>query len=148
MPLTFLLLNFDQILICQLLMQADRELGSSGKSPEKLKGAGSFLMKVFGVLAVSTQYHPLSGNWSFIFYVLWALTFVFRERAQNVLEHYMWLVSCSKFTLRWYFVKFSLVSVVSLCWSCDSLLLEAFFSKNYNLYFSCSLVQSTYAEVL
>lgn len=32
--------------------QADRELASNGKSPEKLKGAGSFLMKVFGVLAV------------------------------------------------------------------------------------------------
>lgn len=28
------------------------ELASNGKSPEKLKGAGSFLMKVFGVLAV------------------------------------------------------------------------------------------------
>ena len=32
--------------------QADRELASNGKSPEKLKAAGSFLMKVFGVLAV------------------------------------------------------------------------------------------------
>uniref|UniRef100_A0A9I9CJS1 PCI domain-containing protein n=1 Tax=Cucumis melo TaxID=3656 RepID=A0A9I9CJS1_CUCME len=31
--------------------RADRELASNGKSPEKLKGAGSFLMKVFGVLA-------------------------------------------------------------------------------------------------
>jgi len=27
-------------------------LASSGKSPEKLKGAGSVLMKVFGTLAV------------------------------------------------------------------------------------------------
>uniref|UniRef100_A0A7N0TUH0 PCI domain-containing protein n=1 Tax=Kalanchoe fedtschenkoi TaxID=63787 RepID=A0A7N0TUH0_KALFE len=34
-----------------LAERADRELASSGKSPEKLKGAGSFLMKVFGVLA-------------------------------------------------------------------------------------------------
>ncbi|GKV14020.1 hypothetical protein SLE2022_268690 [Rubroshorea leprosula] len=34
-----------------LAEKADRELASSGKSPEKLKGAGSFLMKVFGVLA-------------------------------------------------------------------------------------------------
>lgn len=33
-------------------MQADRELAAAGKTPEKLKGAGSFLMKVFGVLAV------------------------------------------------------------------------------------------------
>lgn len=32
--------------------KADRELASMGKIPEKLKGAGSFLMKVFGVLAV------------------------------------------------------------------------------------------------
>ncbi|KAM1809667.1 hypothetical protein ACFX12_026543 [Malus domestica] len=31
--------------------RADKELASNGKSPEKLKGAGSFLMKVFGVLA-------------------------------------------------------------------------------------------------
>ncbi|XP_057545425.1 enhanced ethylene response protein 5 [Amaranthus tricolor] len=31
--------------------RADRELASSGKSPDKLKAAGSFLMKVFGVLA-------------------------------------------------------------------------------------------------
>ncbi|CAM8936168.1 unnamed protein product [Rhodiola kirilowii] len=31
--------------------KADRELASAGKAPEKLKGAGSFLMKVFGVLA-------------------------------------------------------------------------------------------------
>nr|GFC46474.1 enhanced ethylene response protein 5 [Tanacetum cinerariifolium] len=30
---------------------ADRELASNGKTPEKLKAAGSFLMKVFGVLA-------------------------------------------------------------------------------------------------
>ncbi|PPD99969.1 hypothetical protein GOBAR_DD03017 [Gossypium barbadense] len=35
-----------------LAERADRELSSNGKSPEKLKGAGSFLMKVFGVLAV------------------------------------------------------------------------------------------------
>ncbi|XLS97588.1 hypothetical protein HN51_040323, partial [Arachis hypogaea] len=34
-----------------LAEKADRELASNGKSPEKLKGAGSFLMKVFGVLA-------------------------------------------------------------------------------------------------
>lgn len=34
-----------------LAERADRELASGGKSPEKLKGAGSFLMKVFGVLA-------------------------------------------------------------------------------------------------
>ncbi|GMI97800.1 ENHANCED ETHYLENE RESPONSE 5, ectopic expression of seed storage proteins 1 [Hibiscus trionum] len=34
-----------------LAERADRELASHGKSPEKLKGAGSFLMKVFGVLA-------------------------------------------------------------------------------------------------
>nr|GFC20072.1 enhanced ethylene response protein 5 [Tanacetum cinerariifolium] len=31
--------------------RADRELASNGKTPEKLKAAGSFLMKVFGVLA-------------------------------------------------------------------------------------------------
>ncbi|KAE8658178.1 hypothetical protein F3Y22_tig00116974pilonHSYRG00099 [Hibiscus syriacus] len=34
-----------------LVERADRELAFNGKSPEKLKGAGSFLMKVFGVLA-------------------------------------------------------------------------------------------------
>ncbi|KAK6941397.1 hypothetical protein RJ641_026774 [Dillenia turbinata] len=34
-----------------LAERADRELASSGKAPEKLKAAGSFLMKVFGVLA-------------------------------------------------------------------------------------------------
>ncbi|XP_054805525.1 enhanced ethylene response protein 5 [Prosopis cineraria] len=34
-----------------LAEKADKELASNGKSPEKLKGAGSFLMKVFGVLA-------------------------------------------------------------------------------------------------
>lgn len=34
-----------------LAEKADRELASIGKAPEKLKGAGSFLMKVFGVLA-------------------------------------------------------------------------------------------------
>ncbi|KAM1047096.1 hypothetical protein EV1_026247 [Malus domestica] len=34
-----------------LAERADKELASNGKSPEKLKGAGSFLMKVFGVLA-------------------------------------------------------------------------------------------------
>ncbi|MBA0722735.1 hypothetical protein Gotri_005549 [Gossypium trilobum] len=37
-----------------LAERADRELSSNGKSPEKLKGAGSFLMKVFGVLALGT----------------------------------------------------------------------------------------------
>lgn len=31
--------------------RADRELASNGKTPDKLKAAGSFLMKVFGVLA-------------------------------------------------------------------------------------------------
>ncbi|KAK8706969.1 hypothetical protein V6N13_058040 [Hibiscus sabdariffa] len=40
-----------------LAERADRELASNGKSPEKLKGAGSFLMKVFGVLAAD---HKLS----------------------------------------------------------------------------------------
>ncbi|ESW26657.1 hypothetical protein PHAVU_003G137300 [Phaseolus vulgaris] len=34
-----------------LAEKADKELASSGKSPEKLKGAGSVLMKVFGTLA-------------------------------------------------------------------------------------------------
>ncbi|KAK9947942.1 hypothetical protein M0R45_003537 [Rubus argutus] len=34
-----------------LAERADKELATNGKSPEKLKGAGSFLMKVFGVLA-------------------------------------------------------------------------------------------------
>ncbi|XP_075509016.1 enhanced ethylene response protein 5 [Primulina tabacum] len=34
-----------------LAERADIELASFGKTPEKLKGAGSFLMKVFGVLA-------------------------------------------------------------------------------------------------
>ncbi|XP_008793785.2 enhanced ethylene response protein 5 [Phoenix dactylifera] len=34
-----------------LAERADRELASSGKNPEKLQGAGSFLMKVFGALA-------------------------------------------------------------------------------------------------
>ncbi|CAA0814271.1 proteasome family protein [Striga hermonthica] len=34
-----------------LAERADIELASLGKTPEKLKGAGSFLMKVFGVLA-------------------------------------------------------------------------------------------------
>ncbi|XP_043807742.1 enhanced ethylene response protein 5 isoform X2 [Manihot esculenta] len=37
-----------------LAERADKELASNGKSPEKLKGAGSFLMKVFGVLALGT----------------------------------------------------------------------------------------------
>ncbi|KAH9801335.1 Enhanced ethylene response protein 5 [Citrus sinensis] len=37
-----------------LAERADRELASNGKSPEKLKAAGSFLMKVFGVLALGT----------------------------------------------------------------------------------------------
>lgn len=36
-----------------LAEMADRELASLGKNPEKLQGAGSFLMKVFGALAVS-----------------------------------------------------------------------------------------------
>lgn len=34
-----------------LAERADRELATNGKTPEKLKAAGSFLMKVFGVLA-------------------------------------------------------------------------------------------------
>ncbi|KAG6662059.1 enhanced ethylene response protein 5 [Carya illinoinensis] len=34
-----------------LAERADRELALNGKSPEKLKAAGSFLMKMFGVLA-------------------------------------------------------------------------------------------------
>ncbi|XP_010242194.1 PREDICTED: enhanced ethylene response protein 5 [Nelumbo nucifera] len=34
-----------------LAERADKELASYGKNPEKLKGAGSFLMKVFGALA-------------------------------------------------------------------------------------------------
>lgn len=34
-----------------LAERADRELASTGKTPDKLKAAGSFLMKVFGVLA-------------------------------------------------------------------------------------------------
>ncbi|XP_072973884.1 enhanced ethylene response protein 5 [Typha angustifolia] len=34
-----------------LAEKADRELVSNGKNPEKLQGAGSFLMKVFGALA-------------------------------------------------------------------------------------------------
>lgn len=34
-----------------LAEKADRELAAAGKSPEKLQGAGSFLMKVFGALA-------------------------------------------------------------------------------------------------
>ncbi|EEF48057.1 enhanced ethylene response protein 5 [Ricinus communis] len=34
-----------------LAEKADQDLASNGKSPEKLKAAGSFLMKVFGVLA-------------------------------------------------------------------------------------------------
>lgn len=34
-----------------LAEKADRELSSNGKNPEKLSAAGSFLMKVFGVLA-------------------------------------------------------------------------------------------------
>ncbi|KAM2555001.1 hypothetical protein TB2_019076 [Malus domestica] len=35
-----------------LAERADKELALNGKSPEKWKGAGSFLMKVFGVLAL------------------------------------------------------------------------------------------------
>lgn len=42
-----------------IFIQADRELGSSGKPPEKLKAAGSFLMKVFGVLVVCLSLHTL-----------------------------------------------------------------------------------------
>ncbi|XP_065850184.1 enhanced ethylene response protein 5 [Euphorbia lathyris] len=38
-----------------LAEKADKELAFNGKSPEKLKAAGSFLMKVFGVLAVKGQ---------------------------------------------------------------------------------------------
>ncbi|XP_058738247.1 enhanced ethylene response protein 5 [Vicia villosa] len=34
-----------------LAEKADRQLASNGKAPEKLKGAGSLLMKVFGILA-------------------------------------------------------------------------------------------------
>ncbi|KOM29608.1 hypothetical protein LR48_Vigan728s003100 [Vigna angularis] len=37
-----------------LAEKADKELASNGKSPEKLKGAGSVLMKVFGTLALGT----------------------------------------------------------------------------------------------
>jgi hypothetical protein len=33
---------------------ADKEITENGKMPDKLKGAGSFLMKVFGALAVSS----------------------------------------------------------------------------------------------
>lgn len=60
-------------------MQADRELASNGKSPEKLKGAGSFLMKVFGVLAVcftfiNSIFVPclclFISNFSFVFLLL------------------------------------------------------------------------------
>ncbi|KAI3525446.1 hypothetical protein L1887_04247 [Cichorium endivia] len=40
------------ILWALLGAMADRELVSNGKTPEKLKAADSFLMKVFGVLAV------------------------------------------------------------------------------------------------
>ncbi|ERM93977.1 hypothetical protein AMTR_s00136p00054640 [Amborella trichopoda] len=36
----------------RLAEMADRELAAAGRNPEKLKGAGSFLMKVFGALAV------------------------------------------------------------------------------------------------
>jgi hypothetical protein len=32
-------------------LQADKEITENGKMPDKLKGAGSFLMKVFGALA-------------------------------------------------------------------------------------------------
>ncbi|XP_020518686.1 enhanced ethylene response protein 5 isoform X2 [Amborella trichopoda] len=35
----------------RLAEMADRELAAAGRNPEKLKGAGSFLMKVFGALA-------------------------------------------------------------------------------------------------
>ncbi|MED6158532.1 hypothetical protein PIB30_033552 [Stylosanthes scabra] len=36
-------------------IRANRELASNGNSQEKLKGSDSFLMKVFGVLAILTQ---------------------------------------------------------------------------------------------
>ncbi|KAL4194642.1 hypothetical protein AMTRI_Chr05g69540 [Amborella trichopoda] len=38
----------------RLAEMADRELAAAGRNPEKLKGAGSFLMKVFGALALGT----------------------------------------------------------------------------------------------
>ncbi|RWW80358.1 hypothetical protein BHE74_00011298 [Ensete ventricosum] len=38
-----------------LAEKADRELSSSGKNPEKLQGAGSFLMRVFGALAADQK---------------------------------------------------------------------------------------------
>ncbi|KAJ7515666.1 hypothetical protein O6H91_22G022400 [Diphasiastrum complanatum] len=37
-----------------LAQMADREMVANGKIPDKLKGAGSFLMKVFGALALGT----------------------------------------------------------------------------------------------
>ncbi|WOL20239.1 hypothetical protein Cni_G29043 [Canna indica] len=45
-------MRFVALEIRLLAEKTDRELSSSGKIPEKLQGAGSFLMKVFGVLAV------------------------------------------------------------------------------------------------
>ncbi|KAL0803033.1 hypothetical protein Bca101_058209 [Brassica carinata] len=45
MTFVFLLKRF------AMAMQADKELTFNGKSSEKLKAAGSLLMKVFGVLA-------------------------------------------------------------------------------------------------
>nr|POF08602.1 enhanced ethylene response protein 5 [Quercus suber] len=39
---------------------ADRELASDGKLPEKLKVAGSLLMKVFGVLVVCFSFQKIS----------------------------------------------------------------------------------------
>ncbi|KAL5578085.1 hypothetical protein UlMin_019784 [Ulmus minor] len=41
-----------------LAERADRDLASNGKSLEKLKATGSFLMKVFGVLAISLGKGP------------------------------------------------------------------------------------------
>ncbi|OVA14446.1 hypothetical protein BVC80_1365g1 [Macleaya cordata] len=46
-----------------LAERADRELASHRKNPKKLNGAGSFLMKVFGALAVSfSKSKPLSDS--------------------------------------------------------------------------------------
>jgi len=51
-----------------LAEKADRELTTTGKNPDKLQAAGSFLMKVFGALAVIllierfVQYSYLNGD--------------------------------------------------------------------------------------
>ncbi|KAF2285148.1 hypothetical protein GH714_038826 [Hevea brasiliensis] len=71
-----------------LAERADKELASNGKSPEKLKGAGSFLMKVFGVLAVCL----------FIPHIMASLFTV--EKVQNVWERNTRLANCSKSTSR------------------------------------------------